>query len=148
MQWYLAGLGGAQGGLGRGESLGQQVPTMEMMMEWGLTMVKRMHDMEGKPGKKKRRLDGVDDNDEEEDLIPVTFAHIEGEDDGQVKICWALRDGKLASFNGNQEEFWRRQPKVLHPIRDCLSKPTLQKVSREDRARVCFNTRAVGSVDR
>lgn len=118
VQWGLAGLGGAQGGLGRGESLGQQVPTMEMMMEWGLTMVKRMHDMEGKPGKKKRRLDGVDDNDEEEDLIPVTFAHIEGEDDGQVKICWALRDGKLASFNGNQEEFWRRQPKVLHPIRE------------------------------
>ena len=60
--------------------------SMDMMMEWGLNMMKRMQESDGKLGKKKRRLDGVDDNDEEEELVAVSF-NIVGEDDGQTRIC-------------------------------------------------------------
>ena len=120
VQWGLAGFGGAGQESGQGAVVPwRQPPTMsmDMMMEWGLNMMKRMQESDGKIVKKKRRLDGVDDNDEEEELVAVSF-NIVGEDDGQTRICWDLRSGMLPAFNGNQEEFWRRQPKVVHPIRE------------------------------
>ena len=85
-----------------------------MMGAW----MKRVQEEEGKGAKKKKRVDCVDDNDEEEDLIPVDFSNVQGLGDGQTQICWDLRNGKLLSFNGKQEEFWDMQPRVLHPIRE------------------------------
>lgn len=116
VQWGLAGFGGT--GSGQITPFGQQAPNMANMMEWGLQMMKRMREGEEKGGKKKRKKDCVDDNDEEEELEPVSFSNITGEDDGQTRICWDLRNGKLLSFNGKQEDFWRWQPRVLHPIRE------------------------------
>ena len=87
-------------------------------MQWGLQMMKRMNESDGKSVKKKSKKDCVDDNDEEEELIPRTFSDISGEDDGQVRICWDLRDGRLRPYNGKLEDFWSKQPKVVHPIRE------------------------------
>ena len=115
VQWGLGGFGGGQV-VPWGQ---QQQPTMATMLEWGCQMVKRMRDAEGEDkGTKKKKKDCVDDNDDEEDLVPVSFADIKGEDDGQSMICWDLRNGKLLPFNGKQEEFWLWQPRVLHPIRE------------------------------
>ena len=62
---------------------------MNMMMEWALDMMNRMQESDGKIVKKKRRLDGVDDidNEGEEEMVAVSF-NIVGEDDGQMRVCW------------------------------------------------------------
>ena len=87
-EWGLAGLGGAglESGHGAVVLWGQQ-PTMGMMMEWALDMMNRMQESDGKIVKKKRRLDGVDDNEGEEEMVAVSF-NIVGEDDGQMRVCW------------------------------------------------------------
>ena len=84
----LTGLGGAGLEFGHGAVVlwGQQ-PTMGMMMEWALDMMNRMQESDGKIVKKKRRLDGVDDNEGEEEMVAVSF-NIVGEDDGQMRVCW------------------------------------------------------------
>ena len=46
-----------------------------------------MQESDGKIVKKKRRLDGVDDNEGEEEMVAVTF-NIVGGDDGQMRVCW------------------------------------------------------------
>ena len=62
---------------------------MGMMMEWALDMMNRMQESDGKIVRKKRRLDGVDDidNEGEEEMVAVSF-NIVGEDDGQMRVCW------------------------------------------------------------
>ena len=60
---------------------------MNMMMEWALDMMNRMQESDGKIVKKKRWLDGVDDNEGEEEMVAVTF-NIVGGDDGQMRVCW------------------------------------------------------------
>ena len=62
---------------------------MGMMMEWALDMMNRMQESDGKIVRKKRRLDGVDDidNEGEEEMVAVSF-NIVGEDDGQMCVCW------------------------------------------------------------
>lgn len=116
VRWGLAGFGGAP--TGQMVPFGQQTPNMEAMMEWGLNMMKRMNEEDGKGSKRRKKKDCVDDNDEEEELEPVSFIDVKGEDDGQARICWDLRNGKLLPYNGGQKEFWERQPRVSHPIRE------------------------------
>ena len=79
--------------------------------------MKRAAEDDAGANKRKKKGDYVDDNDEEEDLLAVCFSHIEGVDDGHSQICWDLRN-RLPPFNGNQEQFWARQPRVRHPLRE------------------------------
>ena len=79
--------------------------------------MKRAAEDDAGANKRKKKGDYVDDNDEEEDLLAVCFSHIEGVDDGHSQICWDLRN-RLPPFNGSQEQFWARQPRVRHPLRE------------------------------
>ena len=65
---------------------------------------------------KKRKKDSLDDLDEEEENVPVKFVNLDGEDDGQDKICWEIRT-QLPPFNGDQDLYWSKQPRVRHPIK-------------------------------
>lgn len=65
-------------------------------------------------GQRKRKKDGVDDLDEEEPLLAVVLAGVDGvEDDGCTKLCWPAR--QLPPFTGTLEVFWRAQPMVVRP---------------------------------
>ena len=67
--------------------------------------------------RKKRKKEGVDDLDEEEPLVPVVLAGVDGvEDDGCTKLCWPAR--KLPPYTGTLETFWRAQPQVIRPLRE------------------------------
>ena len=53
----------------------------------GMRMYKRCRDGEVEPRKKKK--EGVEDGDEEEEVVPVQFVGIDRlQDDGQDFICW------------------------------------------------------------
>ena len=69
---------------------------------------------------KKRKKDSLDDLDEEEELVPVKFDGLVGEDDGVDKICWEVRT-KLPPFNGDQDLYWSKQPRVRHPARETVN---------------------------
>ena len=87
------------------------------LVEMGMRLYKRCHDEMTEP--RKKRKDGVEDGDEEEDLIPVRFEGIDGqEDDGQTVICWPLRSGLLKPYTGDLKEYWSRQPRVVRPLRE------------------------------
>ena len=73
--------------------------------------------MEGGGEVKKRKKDEVDDKDVEEPLVPVVFQGLDGEDDGMNQICWDIRS-RLRPYVGSQAEFWARQPRVVHPLRE------------------------------
>ena len=82
-----------------------------------MALMKRVQEDDASANKRKKKGDYVDDNDEEEDLLVICFSHIEGADDGHSQICWDLRN-RLPPFNGNQEQFWARQPQVRLPLRE------------------------------
>ena len=91
--------------------------SIQDLVEMGMRMYKRCREGDVEPRKKKK--EGVDDGDEEEEVVPVQFAGIDGQkDDGQDVICWQLRTGLLRPYTGDLREFWKRQPRVLHPIRE------------------------------
>ena len=82
-----------------------------------MAFMKRAAEDDAGANKRKKKGDYVDDNDEEEDLLAVCFSHIEGVDDGHSQICWDLRN-RLPPFNGSQEQFWARQPRIRLPLRE------------------------------
>ena len=66
---------------------------------------------------KKRKRQGVDDLDEEEEVVPVVLSGVDGvEDDGATKICWAARS--LPPYTGELAVYWRHQPMVVRPLRE------------------------------
>lgn len=69
---------------------------------------------------KKRKKDSLDDLDEEEELVPVKWDGLVGEDDGVTNICWEVRT-KLPPYNGDQELYWSKQPRVRHPARETVN---------------------------
>ena len=77
----------------------------------------RIRAMDGGGDAKRRKRDEVDDKDVEEPLVPVKFEGLNGEDDGINQICWEIRT-RLRPYVGNQAEFWSRQPRVVHPLRE------------------------------
>ena len=84
----------------------------------GMRMYKRCKEGEAEEPRKKKK-EGVEDGDEEEEVVPIKFVGIDGqEDDGQDIICWDLRTGLLRPYTGDLKEFWKRQPRVVHPIRE------------------------------
>ena len=116
---------------------GQQVPTinvpgvpgsaggfgldMAAMMDLMVGTVKRLRsDEQGMETGKKKSKQGVDDNDEEEELTPVKFdlSKID-DDDGVSMICWEIRN-KLRPFTGDLDTFWKNQPRVVRPLRESL----------------------------
>ena len=68
-------------------------------------------------GAKKKKKDEVDNNSVEEPLVPVVFTGLDGEDDGVSKICWEIRS-RLRPYVGSQEQFWEKQPQVVHPLQE------------------------------
>ena len=93
-----------------GNDVGQ---TLEMVV----AAVTRIRAMDGGGDAKRRKRDEVDDKDVEEPLVPVKFEGLNGEDDGINQICWEIRT-RLRPYVGNQAEFWSRQPRVVHPLRE------------------------------
>lgn len=72
---------------------------------------------EAEASKKKRKRQGVDDLDEEEEVVAVRLTGVDGaEDDGVTKICWEARS--LPPYTGDLTEFWKRQPMVVRPLRE------------------------------
>ena len=69
--------------------------------------------------RKKKKKEGLDDMVEEEELEPVVFAGVEGEDNGVDVICWQIRT-KLRPFTGDWEKYWEMVPRVDHPVRESL----------------------------
>ena len=69
--------------------------------------------------KSKTEKEGLDDNVEEEDLTPVVFKGLHGSDNGVDVICWDVRT-RLPPFTGDWKEFWKRFPRVSHPVRESL----------------------------
>ena len=87
------------------------------VLEMVVGAVTKIKSMEGGGEVKRRKKDEVDDKDVEEPLVPVVFKGLDGEDDGIDRICWDIRT-RLRPYVGSQEEFWSRQPRVVHPLRE------------------------------
>ena len=67
----------------------------------GMRMYKRCKEGEAEEPRKKKK-EGVEDGDEEEEVVPIKFVGIDGqEDDGQDIICWDLRTGLLRPYTGD-----------------------------------------------
>ena len=104
--------GGAQQCAGGGG--GSWLPENKQIIDMMVDAVARINDVSGA---KKKKKDEVDNNSVEEPLVPVVFRQLEGEDDGVSRICWDIRS-KLRPYVGSQEEFWARQPQVVHPLQE------------------------------
>ena len=79
-------------------------------------MVVKSMSMVQNVGENKKRKVGVDDHDEEEDLVKVRFENLTIEDDGENSISWEARS--LRPYTGPLEKFWAKQPRVARPLRE------------------------------
>jgi hypothetical protein len=116
---------GHQAGLGGyGQQEQQQVETHRQAGErsWSQQdmvdmVVKSMSMVQGNGENKKRKV-GVDDHDEEEELVKIRFENLTIEDDGETCISWEARS--LRPYTGPLEKFWAKQPRVARPLRESL----------------------------
>ena len=104
-----AGAGGWQPGSG---------PGMAQFLDMVVKTVRACDDSDGGNARKRSKKDEVDNNSEEEPLVPVVIPGLDVEDNAVDKICWEIRS-RVRSYVGPQAEFWARQPQVVHPLREC-----------------------------
>ena len=79
------------------------------------TAMARLTDQQDGPPKKRKKL-GVDDLDQEEDLLVVKMENLQVEDNGVDIISWPARS--LATYTGPQKELWANSPRVTRPLRE------------------------------
>ena len=112
----VSAIGGGQG-YGGGQLVVAARPEVqswdpEKMVQLVVDSLTRVQGM----GERKKRKLGVDDNDEEEEMVKVKFENLTIEDDGENFISWEARS--LRPYTGPLEPFWARQPRVVRPLRE------------------------------
>ena len=115
---HQAGLGGY--GQQEQQQEQQQVATPRQAGSWSQQdmvdmVIKSMTVAQGMGESKKRKV-GVDDHDEEEELVKIRFENLTIEDDGETCISWEARS--LRPYTGPLEKFWAMQPRVVRPLRE------------------------------